>query len=80
MLNLTNSQIKEGHVVLDFKSGLGTSHTHGGTQATVNFEDSKFVEDGRIRSIFESIKRDDLVSSRRLDTIPFPKVEIESLS
>ena len=72
VLDLPHGKVEEGHVVLNFKSGLGTSHTHGGTQATVDLEDGKFIEDGRIRSIFESIKGDDLVSSRRLDTVPVP--------
>ena len=28
VLDLTNSEIEEGHVVLDFEGTLGTGHTH----------------------------------------------------
>ena len=70
MLDLAHGQVEEGHVVLDFEGRLGTGHAHGGTQATVDFEDSELVEDGRVSGIFESIEWDNLVGGRRLDAVP----------
>ena len=49
--------------------------THGSTEATVDLEDGKFVEVVDIVSLGEIGIGDDLIGSRRLDTIPVAKGE-----
>lgn len=49
--------------------------THGSTEATVNLEDGKFVEVVDVVSLGEIGIGDDLIGSRRLDTIPVAKGE-----
>ena len=44
--------------------------THGSTEATVDLEDGKFVEVVDIVSLGEISIGDDLIGSRRFDTIP----------
>lgn len=44
--------------------------THGCPKATVDFEDSKLVQDGQVGYLLQSIIWNDLVCSRRFDTIP----------
>lgn len=44
--DLTDGQVQETHPFTDFDGAFGTGAAHGGTEATVEFEDSEFVEYG----------------------------------
>lgn len=74
MLDLSDGQVEEGHVVLDLESTLRSSHTHGGSETTIDLQDSKLVEVLGVCWRGESGIGNDLVFSRRLDAFPITKI------
>ena len=45
VFNLADRQVEEGHAVTDLNDGLGTNATHGGTETTVELDNSQLVEE-----------------------------------
>ena len=70
MLNLTNSQIKEGHVILDLESRFRASHTHGSTETTIDLEDSELIEVLRVDLGREFVVGNNLVCRGGFDAVP----------
>ena len=71
-LDLPNGKIKESHVVSDLDDGFGTDTTHRGTETTVQLEDGKLVEDGRV-DVGEDLVSADLLRLGRLNSLPVAK-------
>jgi hypothetical protein len=78
MFDLTNSQVEEGHVVLDFEGTLRPCHSHRGSQPAIDLENGQLVEVLDVRSRWNIGVRNDLILSGRLDTVPI--AEIDALS
>jgi len=70
VLDLTNGEVEEGHIVLDLESTLGTGHAHGGSETTVHLENGELGEIGRVLGLREIGIGHDLICSRRLDLVP----------
>ena len=45
VLDLSDSEIEEGHAVTDFDNGFWTNATHGGTETTIELEDGKLAQE-----------------------------------
>jgi hypothetical protein len=76
MLDLSDSQVEEGHVVLDLESTLGSGHAHGGSETPIDLQDSELVEVLGVCWRWESGIGDDLVFSRRLDAFPITRINV----
>ena len=70
MFDLTNSQVKEGHVVLDFECTLRPCHSHRGSQPAIDLENGQLVEVLDVGSRWKIGVRHDLILSGGLDTVP----------
>ena len=70
VLDLSDGEIEEGHVVLDLEGTLRAGHAHRCTKTTVDLENGEFVETGGIFRSNEVCIGDDLVRSGRLDAVP----------
>ena len=45
VLDLADREVEEGHAVADLDDGLGTDATHGGTETTVELDNSQLVQE-----------------------------------
>ena len=70
MLDLTDGQVEEGHVVLDFERRFRAGHTHGSTETTVNLEDGELVEVLVVNLSREFVVGNNLVCRRGFDAVP----------
>jgi hypothetical protein len=55
-------------------------HTHGGTETTIDLEDSKLVQRLWASRLGQLIVRDDLVARRRFDAIPIAGASVGAIS
>ena len=73
---MSDGQVQEGHVVSDFNDRLWTDTTHGGTETTVEFEDSELVEDGWV-DVGENLVRSDLLGFGSGNSVPVAEVSMQ---
>ncbi|KAI6770229.1 hypothetical protein HG530_004858 [Fusarium avenaceum] len=45
VFNLSHGKVEEGHAITDLNDGLGTNTTHGGSQTTVELENSQLAKE-----------------------------------
>jgi len=74
VLDLSDGKIEEGHAVTDFNNGLGADTTHGGSQTTIELENSQLVEELDRLGVGKILVIDNLTLSGRSNAIPVSKV------
>lgn len=74
VLNLPDGKIEEGHAVTDLNNGLGADTTHGGSQTTVELENSELVEELDRLGVGKILVIDNLTLSGRGNAIPVSKL------
>lgn len=79
VLDLSHSQVEEGHVVLDFECTLRSGHTHGSSETTVDLEDGELVEVLLLDRSREVGIGHDLVISGGVNPIPVTRMEAVSV-
>jgi hypothetical protein len=70
VLDLSHRKVEEGHAITDLNDGLGTNTTHGGSQTTVELENSQLVEELDRLGVGKILVVDDLTLSGRGNAIP----------
>lgn len=70
VFNLTDRQVEEGHAVTDLNDGLGSDATHGGTQTSVELEDSELVQELDGLGVGKVLVVDDLSLGGRGNAVP----------
>jgi len=76
VLDLANRQVKEGHALTDLDDGLGADATHGGTETTVQLNNSELVEELNRGISTELVVADDLRGLGRGDAVPVDGVAL----
>lgn len=70
ILDLSHGKVEEGHAITDFDDGLGTDATHGGSQTTVELENSELVEELDRLGVGKVLVVDNLALGGRGNAIP----------
>lgn len=70
VLDLTDGQVKERHAIADLNDGLGADTAHGGTETTVELEDSELVKELNRLGVAKAVVVDDLLGLGRGDLLP----------
>lgn len=76
VLDLADGQIQEGHALTDLNDGLGADTAHGGTQTTVELDNSQLVQELNGGLAAEIIVVDDLRGLGRGDAVPVDLVAL----
>jgi len=79
VLDLADSEIQEGHVILDLERALCAGHTHRGTETTIDLEDRELVEILGVRGLGQLSIRDNLFLRWRLDEVPVKVLALGAL-
>jgi hypothetical protein len=70
VLDLSDGKIEEGHAVTDLNNGLGADTTHGGSQTTIELENSQLVQELDRLGVGKILVIDNLTLSGRSNAIP----------
>ena len=76
-LDLTNRKVQEGHAVANLDGALRPDTSHGGSETSVELENSEFVEMGAVLDLGDVVVGHNLVFWRRVDLVP---VDLGSLA
>lgn len=76
VLNLSDREIEERLAVSHLNDGLGADTAHGGTETTVELEDSQLVEELGAHVLVNVLVVHDLLGLRGLDSVPVERVAL----